>query len=204
MKVILKQDVEKLGKAGDVVKVAPGYGRNYLVPKKFALEATPGNIKIAELEKVAKPFPLRIEGPVDLGTKQAQIDALAELCRRLRAAGVNVQIVADEWCNTYQDVIDFTEARAGDMVQIKTPDLGGINNSIEAVLYCRAHGMGAYLGGTCNETERSAQVCIHVALATRPIQILAKPGMGVDEAFEVVYNEMQRTIALVRARHNDR
>jgi len=53
MNVILKQDVEKLGKAGDVVKVAPGYGRNYLIPKKIALEATPGNIKVAEVEKVA-------------------------------------------------------------------------------------------------------------------------------------------------------
>jgi large subunit ribosomal protein L9 len=54
MKVILKQEVEKLGKTGDVVKVAPGYGRNYLIPKKFALEATPGNIKIAEMEKVSQ------------------------------------------------------------------------------------------------------------------------------------------------------
>jgi large subunit ribosomal protein L9 len=54
MKVILKQDVEKLGKAGDVVKVAPGYGRNYLIPKKFASLATPGNIKIAEMEKAVR------------------------------------------------------------------------------------------------------------------------------------------------------
>ena len=54
MKVILKQDVEKLGKAGDVVKVAPGYGRNYLIPKSLASEATPGNIKIAEIEKLAQ------------------------------------------------------------------------------------------------------------------------------------------------------
>jgi large subunit ribosomal protein L9 len=54
MKVILKQDVDKLGKAGDVVKVAPGYGRNYLIPRKLALEATPGNIKIAEIEKVSQ------------------------------------------------------------------------------------------------------------------------------------------------------
>jgi large subunit ribosomal protein L9 len=54
MKVILKQDVEKLGKAGDIVKVAPGYGRNYLIPKRFALEATPGNIKIAEIEKLSQ------------------------------------------------------------------------------------------------------------------------------------------------------
>ena len=53
MNVILKQDVEKLGKTGDVVKVAPGYGRNYLIPKKLAQEATPGNIKVAETERVA-------------------------------------------------------------------------------------------------------------------------------------------------------
>jgi large subunit ribosomal protein L9 len=53
MKVILKQDVDKLGKVGDVVKVAPGYGRNYLIPRKIAVEATPGNIKITEIEKLA-------------------------------------------------------------------------------------------------------------------------------------------------------
>jgi large subunit ribosomal protein L9 len=53
MKVILKQDVDKLGKTGDVVKVAPGYGRNYLVPMHIAVEATPSNIKIVEIEKLA-------------------------------------------------------------------------------------------------------------------------------------------------------
>lgn len=54
MKVILKQDVEKLGKTGDIVKVAPGYGRNYLIPKHIAAQATPGNIKTIEIEKVAQ------------------------------------------------------------------------------------------------------------------------------------------------------
>jgi large subunit ribosomal protein L9 len=53
MKVILKQDVEKLGKAGDVVKVAPGYGRNYLIPRRIAMEATPGNLKVVEMERIA-------------------------------------------------------------------------------------------------------------------------------------------------------
>jgi large subunit ribosomal protein L9 len=51
MKVILKQDVEKLGKAGETVKVAPGYGRNFLIPRQIATEATPGNIKIVEQER---------------------------------------------------------------------------------------------------------------------------------------------------------
>jgi large subunit ribosomal protein L9 len=53
MKVILKQDVDKLGKIGDIVKVAPGYGRNYLIPNKIAIEATPGNMKIMEIERLA-------------------------------------------------------------------------------------------------------------------------------------------------------
>ncbi len=41
MEVILKEDVSKLGSRGDVVKVAEGYGRNYLIPQKLAIEATP-------------------------------------------------------------------------------------------------------------------------------------------------------------------
>jgi large subunit ribosomal protein L9 len=53
MKVILRQDIEKLGKLGDIVKVAPGYGRNYLIPQNFAVEATPGNLKIMEIDRLA-------------------------------------------------------------------------------------------------------------------------------------------------------
>jgi len=93
-------------------------------------------------------------------------------------------------------VVAFTDRRAGHMTQIKTPDLGGINNTIEAVLYCKKNGMGAYLGGTCNETDRSAQICAHISMATQPVQMLAKPGMGVDEGYMIVYNEMQRIINL--------
>jgi len=53
MKVILKQDVDNLGRMGDIVKVAPGYGRNYLIPRKIAVEATDGNMRIVEQEKLA-------------------------------------------------------------------------------------------------------------------------------------------------------
>ncbi|MGA2259861.1 MAG: 50S ribosomal protein L9 [Acidobacteriota bacterium] len=53
MKVILKQDVEKLGKTGEIVKVADGYGRNYLIPRHIAIPATPGNLKIMELDRLA-------------------------------------------------------------------------------------------------------------------------------------------------------
>lgn len=53
MKLILRQDVDKLGKVGDVVNVAPGYARNYLIPRRIGIEATPGNLKIVEMEKMA-------------------------------------------------------------------------------------------------------------------------------------------------------
>ena len=151
---------------------------------------------IGGLAKVAHPFSLRIEGPVDLGSKEAQIKALRDLRLEMEKKGVDAEIVADEWCNTLQDIIDFSENKAGHMIQIKTPDLGGINNSIEAVLYCKEQGMGAYLGGTCNETTRSAEVCAHIAMATSPDQCLAKPGMGVDEGYMIAYNEMSRILAL--------
>ncbi|MDA8235441.1 MAG: methylaspartate ammonia-lyase [Clostridia bacterium] len=153
---------------------------------------------LGRLEAAVAPLKLRIEGPVDVGHKEGQIEVLSELCRSLKTQGCGVEIVADEWCNTYEDIVEFVDAGAGDMVQIKTPDLGGINNTIKAVLYAKAKGIGAYLGGTCNETDRSAQVCVHIALATRPDQMLAKPGMGVDEGFMVVMNEMNRTLALLR------
>lgn len=51
MQVILREDIEKLGKIGDLVKVADGYARNYLVPRKKAIEATPDNVRSMEHAK---------------------------------------------------------------------------------------------------------------------------------------------------------
>lgn len=51
MEVILREDIEKLGTRGDVVKVAPGYARNFLLPRRLAVAATDSNKKIVEQEK---------------------------------------------------------------------------------------------------------------------------------------------------------
>jgi len=155
---------------------------------------------LAKLEKAAYPFKLRIEGPMDMEEREKQMIALRELTKVVDERGINVEIVADEWCNTLEDIKYFADNKAGHMVQVKTPDLGGIGNTVEAVLYCKERGIGAYQGGTCNETDRSAQVCVHLAMATQPDQILAKPGMGVDEGYMVVYNEMQRILAVRKSR----
>lgn len=156
---------------------------------------------LGKLEEQAKPFQLYIEGPMDMGERQKQIDSLLALKIELDKLGVGVKTVADEWCNTYEDVVAFTDAKCCHMVQIKTPDLGSLHNTAEAVLYCKAHGMEAYQGGTCNETDLSAKACVHVAMGVRSERLLAKPGMGFDEGFMIVRNEISRICAMLKARH---
>jgi methylaspartate ammonia-lyase len=156
---------------------------------------------IATLEEAAKPFKLRIEGPMDVEHRERQMEALRDLRIEFENRGIDVELVADEWCNTYEDVVLFADNKAGHMLQIKTPDLGGVNNIIEAILYCKQKGIGAYCGGTCNETNRSAEVCTNIAMACGADQCLAKPGMGVDEGYMIVNNEMNRVIALVNRRN---
>ncbi|HCO73787.1 MULTISPECIES: methylaspartate ammonia-lyase [Clostridium] len=156
---------------------------------------------IATLEEAAKPFKLRIEGPMDVEHRERQMEALKELTDELDNRNINVELVADEWCNTYEDVAFFADNNSGHMLQIKTPDLGGVNNTIEAILYCKKKKVGAYCGGTCNETNRSAEVCTNIAMACGADQCLAKPGMGVDEGYMIVNNEMNRVVALVNRRN---
>ena len=57
MKLVLLEDVDKLGKRGSIVSVKDGYGRNFLIPRKLAKPATEGNLKQIELE--AKKFKVR-------------------------------------------------------------------------------------------------------------------------------------------------
>lgn len=152
------------------------------------------------LAKAAAPFQLRIEGPMDVDDREKQMHALKDLCAMVDGRGIPVEIVADEWCNTLEDVKYFADNKAGHMLQVKTPDLGGVNNIIEALLYCREKGLGAYSGGTCNETARSAEITTQIAIACDASQVLAKPGMGVDEGFMIVNNEMNRVVALAARR----
>ncbi len=147
------------------------------------------------LEKAAKPFLLRIEGPVDTGDREGTMQHLKVLTEKLDAIHSTIEIVADEWCNTLEDIEYFADNKAGHMLQIKTPDLGGINNVIEAILYCNKAKIGSYCGGTCNETNISAEVTTNIAIACEANQCLAKPGMGVDAGFMIVKNEMARVIA---------
>jgi methylaspartate ammonia-lyase len=155
---------------------------------------------LAGLGRLAAPYELTVEHPVDAGSRDAQLETYVQLRAELRRLGAGVRIAVDEWCNTLADIELFVRRRAADVIHVKTPDLGGINNTIEALLLVRAHGLLAYCGGTCNETDRSAQISAHLAMACGAAQVLAKPGMGVDEGLMIVGNEMARVTAIAASR----
>jgi large subunit ribosomal protein L9 len=89
MQIILQEDVEKLGTRGQVVEVAEGYARNFLLPRKLALEASAGNMK--RLEKMRAVFAKKE------ATEKADAEKLAELLANVsleftRRAGENDQL----------------------------------------------------------------------------------------------------------------
>ncbi|KAK6541609.1 hypothetical protein TWF694_007409 [Orbilia ellipsospora] len=173
----------------------------------FDVYGTVGDIyphpeQLAEfLEKVrraAEPYEVLIESPIIATTKEEQIEKLSELRRVMARRGVvGVKTVADEWCNTMRDIEEFANARAVDYIQIKMPDLGGVDQSVNAVLYCKRMGIGCCLGGSANETDVSARITAQVALAVEPDFLLSKPGIGADEGLMILKNEMLRGVALV-------
>jgi methylaspartate ammonia-lyase len=152
----------------------------------------------------AQPYSLRIECPLLLESCEAQIEIMKTLREYLRLRKMRIQIVVDEWANTLEDIRAFLKAGAADMIQIKMPDLGSIHNAVEASLACRDAGVAAFLGGSYAETDLSARTSVHVALACRSDLILAKPGLEVDGAISLVQNEMNRTLARIRAVRKER
>ena len=77
MQIILQEDVEKLGTRGQVVEVAEGYARNFLLPRKLALEANAGNMK--RLEKMRAAFAMKEATEKEAAQKLALLAAFAAL-----------------------------------------------------------------------------------------------------------------------------
>jgi len=89
MQIILQEDVEKVGTRGQLVEVAEGYARNFLLPKKLALEATPGNLK--RLEKMRAAFAKKTAVEKESAQKLAELLASVSLTLS-RKAGENDQL----------------------------------------------------------------------------------------------------------------
>ena len=85
MKIILLQDEKKLGKKGDIIEASDGYARNYILPKKIGVEATPGNMNDLKLQKAN----------ADKLAKE-QLDAAKELAAVLETKTVELKMKAGE------------------------------------------------------------------------------------------------------------
>lgn len=107
MKLILTQPVTKLGKPGDIVQVADGYGRNYLLPRQMAIQASAGNLKQAE----------KLSAEHERQEQRIRTDAEG-LAARLRDAAITVSARAGENEKLYgsitaSDVADAIQAQSG-------------------------------------------------------------------------------------------
>jgi large subunit ribosomal protein L9 len=81
MKVILRADITNVGRQGDIKEVAPGYARNYLVPRRLAMEATAANLKIWDREKT------RLQG-----IREQEINATRTVAERIAATPVTITV----------------------------------------------------------------------------------------------------------------
>jgi large subunit ribosomal protein L9 len=109
MQVILREDIDKLGKIGDLVKVKDGFGRNYLIPKKKAIEATPKNVKAMDHAKKMVSDRLRKL------KKEATADA-----ENIKALSLTIKAKAGEEGKLFGSVtsMDIAEAAAAQGVKI--------------------------------------------------------------------------------------
>ncbi|WP_340104945.1 50S ribosomal protein L9 [Rhodohalobacter sp. 8-1] len=101
MKLILKEDVEKLGSPGELVEVKPGYGRNYLIPQGKAVMATPGAIK--EYEEQQRQAELRAE---------LTVEKAKELAQKLEATSVTIPVSVGEDDKIHGTVTNIDVAEA--------------------------------------------------------------------------------------------
>jgi large subunit ribosomal protein L9 len=116
MKLILREDVENLGKGGDLVEVKPGYGRNYLLPRGLAMVANPRNVRELEHQKKIAE------------AKAAKLKASAEaIAKRLADTPVTLKRKVGEQDKLYGSVtaLDIVEALAARGLQLdrRTIDL---------------------------------------------------------------------------------
>ena len=138
MQIILQEDVEKLGSRGEVVSVADGYARNFLLPRKLALEASAGNVK--RLEKIRTVLAKRTATERDQAQKQAELLNAVNVTTK-RKAGENGQLFGSV---TTADLADALAAQGFELdrrrIELSEPikNLGEYTVSVKLV-----HGVSA-------------------------------------------------------------
>jgi len=122
VQLVLTKDISKLGKSGDLVEVAPGYARNYLIPQQLATKATPGVLKQVERRR-------ELERQRQLELKQHAVEQKTAL-EKIESLNIAKQVGENEaifGTVTNQDVADAIQAITGQEIDrrgITIPDIG--------------------------------------------------------------------------------
>jgi large subunit ribosomal protein L9 len=124
VQLVLTQDVRKLGKNGDLVEVAPGYARNYLLPQKIAVNVTPGILKQAEKRREIELQRLLALKEVAL-TQKAAIDKVGKFSIS-KQVGENESIFGTVTTAEVADVIKEATGQEIDKRDITVPDVSKI------------------------------------------------------------------------------
>jgi len=95
MKLLLREDVRDLGSAGDIVEVKAGYARNYLLPKRLAVEPNASNLKRVGQERTDREK-----------RRQQQLESLKELAQRMSQASVSIKAKANELGHLFGSVTE--------------------------------------------------------------------------------------------------
>ncbi|OUL21729.1 50S ribosomal protein L9 [Nostoc sp. 106C] len=145
VQLVLTQDVSKLGKLGDLVDVAPGYARNYLIPQKLATHATPGILKQVERRREQ-------ERQRQLELRQQALEQKAAL-EKVSSLKIGKQVGENEaifGTVTSQDVADAIKAATGQEIDRRGITLPDINH------------LGTYKADIKLHSEVTAQLDIEV------------------------------------------
>lgn len=134
LQVVLSQEVRKLGKNGDLVEVAPGYARNYLIPQKMAQLATPGIIRQVE-QRREKERQRKLAELKEAESRKVALKTIGRLVIKKQAGEAN----AIFGTVTSQDVVDVIKQFAGlevDRKGITVPEIGQLGQySVEVKLH---------------------------------------------------------------------
>ena len=166
MKVILRADVDNLGRLGDIVAVRPGYGRNYLLPQGLASQATPGNLKVFEQER------RKLQAMND--AIKAEASALAA---RIEAAKVVIEVRTGEGDKLYGSV---TSAQIGAILTEQGVDVDRRKIQLEEGI----RSLGEYIIDVKLHPEVVAKLTVNVVKFGRADQV-TEPEPQADATEEV-------------------
>ena len=124
VQLVLNQDVRKLGKNGDLVEVAPGYARNYLIPQKIAANVTPGLLKQAEKRREVERLRLLALKEVAV-TQKAAIDKVGKFSIS-KQVGENESIFGTVTTTEVAELIKNATGQEIDKRDITLPDVSRI------------------------------------------------------------------------------